>query len=177
MASHGYVGRSIHSCRHPLAECLALLRCHGWVRVSRNMSSDLSEQHRSPDISSRILPWVIATIDSKFPSKLDRNPEQRCSCSCVCFEGCTRDFHGLPYDGFRTREGAVYTFFLPKSVTAGNRCYQWVDDIADAGGSLYCFHIEATCQSLVPHNDPRSRTLTVLQRIPSPLSTLSTRDT
>ena len=22
---------------------------------------------------------------------------------------------------------------------------RWVDDIADAGGALYCFHIEATC--------------------------------
>jgi ribulose-phosphate 3-epimerase len=22
---------------------------------------------------------------------------------------------------------------------------QWVNDIADAGGALYCFHIEATC--------------------------------
>jgi ribulose-phosphate 3-epimerase len=22
---------------------------------------------------------------------------------------------------------------------------QWVNDIADAGGALYCFHMEATC--------------------------------
>jgi ribulose-phosphate 3-epimerase len=27
---------------------------------------------------------------------------------------------------------------------------KWVNDIADAGGSLYCFHIEATCW-LSPH--------------------------
>jgi len=26
---------------------------------------------------------------------------------------------------------------------------QWVDAIANAGGKLYCFHIEATCES--PH--------------------------
>ena len=23
---------------------------------------------------------------------------------------------------------------------------RWVDDIADAGGALYCFHIEAACE-------------------------------
>ncbi len=25
--------------------------------------------------------------------------------------------------------------------------FKWVDDIADAGGSLYCFHLEATCKT------------------------------
>jgi len=107
----GTLGGALHSCRCPFAECLHSLRCHGWVRLSRNMSCDLSEQLRSPDISSRILPWVIVTIDCRFPSDLDRNPEKRCPCARVCFEGCTRDLHGLSYDGFRTREGADYTSF------------------------------------------------------------------
>lgn len=26
-----------------------------------------------------------------------------------------------------------------------NGLRKWVNDIADAGGSLYCFHLEATC--------------------------------
>ena len=31
---------------------------------------------------------------------------------------------------------------------------QWVDAIANAGGKLYCFHIEATCE--FPHKMPAS---------------------
>ena len=38
----------------------------------------------------------------------------------------------------------VHLFLLESSNT--DSCHhEWVDDIADAGGSLYCFHIEAAC--------------------------------
>jgi len=40
---------------------------------------------------------------------------------------------------------------------------QWVDAIANAGGRLYCFHIEATCESphrmLVSHRCPKAEHL------------------
>ncbi|KAF5356261.1 hypothetical protein D9756_004159 [Leucocoprinus leucothites] len=36
----------------------------------------------------------------------------------------------------------------PPSSLASERAFQWVDDIADAGGALYCFHYEATSDPL-----------------------------
>ena len=55
------------------------------------------------------------------------------------------------------------------------RRHEWVNDIADAGGSLYCFHIEATCQSSLTIVSGLSLALIAMQRIPSLLSTPSMR--
>ncbi|EJT97898.1 ribulose-5-phosphate 3-epimerase [Dacryopinax primogenitus] len=38
---------------------------------------------------------------------------------------------------------------------------QWVDDVADAGGALYCFHIEATSDPLSVINKIRTRNMQV----------------
>lgn len=57
---------------------------------------------------------------------------------------------------------------------------QWVDDIAEAGGALYCFHIEASCMSLPPVNlcsDSGDDDLDLQQPIPYPSSTPSTNET
>ena len=61
--------------------------------------------------------------------------------ACLCTQGCPRDIHGLPYDGSGAREGLPFSV-NSMSLTDGRR--QWVDDVAAAGGSLYCFHQEAT---------------------------------
>ena len=60
----------------------------------------------------------------------------------------SRHFYGLPHDGFETRTGAVCSqnTRLFRSIDAP--VLQWVDAIADAGGKLYCFHIEATCKPI-----------------------------
>ena len=39
----------------------------------------------------------------------------------------------------------MYITFLSESLKLTPDRYEWVNDIADAGGSLYCFHIEAAC--------------------------------
>ena len=55
----------------------------------------------------------------------------------------SRHLYGLPHDGIPARKGVL------SSYSVGTRSHipftiKWVDDIADAGGSLYCFHLEAT---------------------------------
>ena len=48
-------------------------------------------------------------------------------------------------------ESFLGTVTNPKCIDA-QISSQWVDAIANAGGKLYCFHIEATCES--PHRIP-----------------------
>jgi hypothetical protein len=93
-------------------------------------------------ISSLILPWVSPMSHVHvFDSVLIHH---RCSHFGVCLEKCSWDIHGLPYDGRRTRESeSLLSVSLLRSIMST----KWVDDIADAGGSLYCFHLEATCKA------------------------------
>lgn len=58
-------------------------------------------------------------------------------------QGRPEHLHGLPYDGSPAGEG---TELVPQAVPGSHSIAQWVGDIADAGGSLYCFHLEATCE-------------------------------
>ena len=58
---------------------------------------------------------------------------------------------------------------------------QWVDAIAKAGGKLYCFHIEATCEFPhripVSHGCPKVERLDNDQRMPFPSSKSSMEGT
>lgn len=56
-----------------------------------------------------------------------------------------------------------------------NILHQWVDEIADAGGSLITFHIEATCRSPLSALGPICL-LFSFQWILSPLYTPSTQE-
>lgn len=66
----------------------------------------------------------------------------RCTDPILCVQGRPRNIHGLPYDGCAAGEGSCLS---PSLQAMSDLRPQWVDDIADAGGALYCFHIEATC--------------------------------
>jgi hypothetical protein len=62
-------------------------------------------------------------------------------------EGYSRYLHGLPHDGVEPRAGLQTVPFV--SLYPALMREQWVNDIADAGGASYTFHIEATstCRS------------------------------
>jgi hypothetical protein len=72
------------------------------------------------------------------------SPFYRPTCSRFRFKGCSRNIHGLPYDGISTRKGEELSVSTCLHNLINRR--QWVNDVADAGGSLYCFHLEATSQ-------------------------------
>ena len=91
------------------------------------------------------LPWVrLSSILNHLSN--DNRPLPRPPRPRFGRKGRPGHIHGLPYDGLEPRKGAyqasihVYRQFIRRSL-------QWVNDVADAGGSLYCFHIEATCKS------------------------------
>jgi hypothetical protein len=68
----------------------------------------------------------------------------RCTRPRLGRKGRPGHIHGLPHDGVESRKGAC------ESLTRAHTLHlhalrQWVNDVADAGGALYCFHIEATC--------------------------------
>lgn len=61
------------------------------------------------------------------------------SCVAKGVPGIFMDCHMMVAQPEKVLTPPVYHFCLIKII-------QWVDDIADAGGALYCFHLEATGQ-------------------------------
>lgn len=83
----------------------------------------------------------------------------RCPNSLLCLKGRPRHIHGLPHDGRPAGKGLSLQFpGIASLLTFRRQILQWVNDIADAGGALYCFHLEATCTRIdtlmrTPAND------------------------
>lgn len=124
-------------------------RRNGRVNGIRNAAFNLliTDAMDPTAISYRTSPWVRpdALLDRSVRGSLI-NSLRRPTCAGMRSQRGPGDFYGLPYDGFQTRTGGVF----PKMplVQAHQRfpLPQWVDAIANAGGKLYCFHIEATCE-------------------------------
>ena len=94
---------------------------------------------------------MIATIDSNIPPLLDHHPV---SSGAPVLASVSKGVPGIFMDCHMMvsePEKVGVRLRVPiESVTGNIRPCQWVNDIANAGGSLYCFHIEATCLSSVP---------------------------
>ena len=70
------------------------------------------------------------------------NGSHRCADLGLRAQEYPRDLYGLSHDGCGAREGTRILAQQAIDLADG----QWVDDVAKAGGSLYCFHYEATSE-------------------------------
>jgi len=92
----------------------------------------------------QILLWVNPTSEN-MPLRFNERSHRSTDLSLRTQE-CPRHLYGLSHDGCRAREGMR---ILEQQAVDLEDC-QWVDDVAKAGGSLYCFHYEATSEWGVP---------------------------
>lgn len=92
----------------------------------------------------QILLWVSPTGEI-LPLRFNGD-SHRCTDLGLRAQEYPRHLYGLSHDGCGTREG---TRIVEQQAIDLEDC-QWVDDVAKAGGSLYCFHYEATSEWGVP---------------------------
>lgn len=129
---------------NPFVECLRLRRRHGWVRLRWKSISCLSDLHPL-GTSSRTLPWVITLLKHNLPADLDFDPDSPGAPVLASISkgvpGIFMDCHMMVSQPEKVRCAPLSSGVSRSDILR----HEWVNDIADAGGSLYCFHIEATC--------------------------------
>ena len=85
-----------------------------------------------------------------LPRALPLTSPRRRPRAVLRLQGRPGHIHGLPHDGRPARKGPPPAFLIPSLTDTTSPPNQWINDIADAGGSLYCFHIEAASPSPLP---------------------------